>query len=216
MPSYELLDPGVDPTTRKNPVPRANHAAILAGGLILVMLGGICLWLTLPMIMGKGKDAEPTPTQVAQNQSDGITGIPIANDVTKTPGMAITSSPTPDTRTLTLTPGATSTQSIVERTVIVQVTKIVNVDKVNTKFVTVVYRFPVTKIVTVQVTKIVQIPVTQLVIVTATPTETPIPTETPTETPTLTPTWTETPTQTNTPGTSTPTATSTSETTDEP
>lgn len=201
MPSYEELPPGIDPTTRKNPVPRPNYLmlSILSGVMVLIAL--IILWFSggSSLIF----PADPTATYGVAPAPTGTVILPASPT-----GTVILAMDTPKNKQPTVTPPSTQTPGSTQTPVIQIVYKDRNHDVIVTRVISV----QVTRIVThtipypVEITVIVPQTVVHTVIVTATPTDTPTPTET--QTPTVTPTLADTPTPTSTPTeTVTPTVT---------
>ena len=207
MPTFELLDPGVDPTSRRNPIPRTNYTMLAIVGLVVAIIGlGTC-WFAGGSSLVFARDPDVTETLIPT-----FTLAPSAGPVTPTSTPVSPSTPIP-TVTSTRDPRYTATPTYLPDTPIV-ITQIVYRDRQIQ--VTRLVQQDVTRIATVVVTHM--IPVTVLypatvvviVIVTATPTSTPTPTQTATAYPTPTATLTSTTTPTPTPtATASPTLTET-------
>jgi hypothetical protein len=208
MPSYEELPPGVDPTTRYNPVPHANYTGMMVIGLIICIAGLVVCWFAggSALVMGSPDPLTVTPTSRSLPKT------------TVTPTVSIVPTPSPtatgqskqiknDMPTATTTP-VVITQVVYQDKIVTRMVPVkVDVEHDVTRIATVFVPLPVTRI----ATQIIYVTVPVIVVVTATPTPTPAtqtPTSTPTDTPTPTSTSTETPTPPST-STETPTPTST-------
>lgn len=200
MPTYEELAPGVDPTTRVNPVPRTNFVSWMIAGLLIIIGGLTTCWLA-----GGSKLLMPDKPQLTTTGS--VTASLTAPYPTASP-----SATAPALQSLPVmrqaTPAPTWTMQPIPTSIVVTRIVYVNHDRVMTVV------MPITQIATFEVTRIylTHVPVITYIIVTATPSSTP------TSTPTLTPTETATATSTETAttiATATATATATETATEE-